>query len=242
MMRRLREEEGSTLPLVAGFGALALALVLVAAAASSLYLERKQLFTLADGAALVGAEAFDLDDVVVTDGTPGVVLEPADVHRDVAAFLASTPNGGFEGLVLEEATTRDGIRHPLGRVAPTARDGVLSRGPAHRDHRHCPRRLRVGPCADVRFSGALMTFSGDCGQSAWNCSDVAGSSNEISGETHIGPQTCATRSGRRPGCGCAPRRGRFRRRRARTGGCAPGRRGGGVARAGCERRGSCRGR
>jgi hypothetical protein len=108
MMRRLREEEGSTLPLVAGFGALALALVLVAAAASSLYLERKQLFTLADGAALVGAEAFDLDDVVVTDGTPGVVLEPADVHRDVAAFLASTPNGGFEGLVLEEATTRDG--------------------------------------------------------------------------------------------------------------------------------------
>jgi hypothetical protein len=108
MMRRLREEQGSTLPLVAGFGALALALVLVAAAASSLYLERKQLFTLADGAALVGAEAFDLDDVVVTDGTPGVVLEPADVRRDVAAFLASTPNGGFEGLVLEEATTRDG--------------------------------------------------------------------------------------------------------------------------------------
>jgi hypothetical protein len=108
MMRRLREEEGSTLPLVAGFGALALALVLVAAAASSLYLERKQLFTLADGAALVGAEAFDLADVVVTDGTPGVVLEPADVRRDVAAFLASTPNGGFEGLVLEEATTRDG--------------------------------------------------------------------------------------------------------------------------------------
>ena len=96
------------MPLVAGFGALALALVLVAAAASSLYLERKQLFTLADGAALVGAEAFDLADVTVTDGRPGVVLEAVDVRRDVAAFLASTPNGGFEGLVLEEATTRDG--------------------------------------------------------------------------------------------------------------------------------------
>ncbi|MGB3910539.1 MAG: hypothetical protein WBL06_08730 [Pseudolysinimonas sp.] len=56
----------------------------------------------------MGAEAFDLDDVVVTDGTPGVVLQPADVRRDVTAFLASTPNGGFEGLVIEEATTRDG--------------------------------------------------------------------------------------------------------------------------------------
>jgi hypothetical protein len=108
MLRRLREEDGSTMPLVAGFGALALALVLVAAAASSLYLERKQLFTLADGAALVGAEAFDLADVTVTAGRPEVLLKPADVHRDVAAFLATTPNGGFEQLVLEEATTRDG--------------------------------------------------------------------------------------------------------------------------------------
>lgn len=109
MVHRLaREEDGSTLPLVAGFGALALALVLVAAAASSLYLERKQLFTLADGAALVGAEAFDLADVSLADGRPGVLLDPADVHRDVASFLAATPNGGFEQLALEEATTRDG--------------------------------------------------------------------------------------------------------------------------------------
>jgi hypothetical protein len=105
---RWRDDDGSTMPLVAGFGALALALVLVAAAASSLYLERKQLFTLADGAALVGAEAFDLADVTVIDGRPGVLLDPADVHRDVATFLGGTANGGFEGLVLEEATSRDG--------------------------------------------------------------------------------------------------------------------------------------
>lgn len=107
---RLQDDDGSTLPLVAGFGALGLALVLVAAAASSLYLERKQLFTLADGAALVGAEAFDLADVTLdpVTGEPGVLLESADVHRDVTAFLAGTPNGGFEALVLEEASTRDG--------------------------------------------------------------------------------------------------------------------------------------
>jgi hypothetical protein len=106
--RLLGDEEGSTLPLVAGFGALGLALVLVAAAASSLYLERKQLFTLADGAALVGAEAFELADVRVADGMPTVDLDPADVDRDVRAFLDGTPNGGFEGLVVEQATSRDG--------------------------------------------------------------------------------------------------------------------------------------
>lgn len=104
----IRDDDGSTMPLVAGFGALGLALVLVAAAASSLYLERKQLFTLADGAALVGAEAFDLADVSVASGRPEALLEPGDVRRDVERFLAGTPNGGFEGLVLEEATTPDG--------------------------------------------------------------------------------------------------------------------------------------
>jgi len=107
---KVRDDEGSTLPLIAGFGALGLAIVLVAAAASSLYLERKQLFTLADGAALVGAEAFDLSDVALdpATGEPGVLLESADVQRDVAAFLAGNPNGGFEGLVLEEAASHDG--------------------------------------------------------------------------------------------------------------------------------------
>jgi len=109
-LARLRDDEGSTLPLIAGFGALGLAIVLVAAAASSLYLERKQLFTLADGAALVGAEAFDLTDVNLdpVTGEPGVLLDSADVHRDVASFIAGNPNGGFEALVLEEASTRDG--------------------------------------------------------------------------------------------------------------------------------------
>lgn len=108
VVRRLRDDDGSTLPLVAGFGALALALVLVVAAASSLYLERKRLFTLADGAALVGAEAFELADVAVIAGRPAVELDPADVHRDVTTFLADHPHRGFEGLVLEHATTPDG--------------------------------------------------------------------------------------------------------------------------------------
>ena len=56
-MRRVRAalaaDEGSTLPLVIFFGFLGLLVVLLVTAATSLYLEKKRLFTLADGAALV---------------------------------------------------------------------------------------------------------------------------------------------------------------------------------------------
>ncbi len=67
-MTRLRTsgrpaDEGSILPLIAGYGALALVVVLLVTAANSLYIERKRLFSLADGAALVGAESFELSAV-----------------------------------------------------------------------------------------------------------------------------------------------------------------------------------
>jgi hypothetical protein len=104
----LRDDDGSILPLVCGFGALALAVILVVAAATSLYLERKRLFTLADGAALVGAESFDLADVSVTAHGPRVELEPAEVRAAVREYLDDNPIGRFESLRLEEATTLDG--------------------------------------------------------------------------------------------------------------------------------------
>lgn len=101
-------DDGSTLPLVAAFGALGLALVLVVSAASSLYLERKQLFTLADGAALVGAEAFDLDSLERTADGWRPRLEPGEVATAVGQYLAAAPAGGFDGLAVEQATTVDG--------------------------------------------------------------------------------------------------------------------------------------
>lgn len=104
----MKRDDGSILPLVCGFGALALALILVVASATSLYLERKRLFTLADGAALVGAEAFSLDDVRVTPGGPRVELQPAEVRSAVRQYLADNPIGPFESLHLDEATTLDG--------------------------------------------------------------------------------------------------------------------------------------
>jgi hypothetical protein len=107
-VRRLRDDDGSILPLVCFYGALALLVTLIVASATSLYLERKRLFTLADGAALVGAESFALADVAVTPQGPRAELTPARVHRAVRTYLDGNPIGRFESLTLDEATTPDG--------------------------------------------------------------------------------------------------------------------------------------
>ena len=107
--RDWRDDTGSTLPLVLFYAALALGVILVVVAASSLYLERKQLFTLADGAALVGAESFDLGDVTVTpEGELRPTLHPDQVADAVGEYLGSIPTPTHEALRVVEATTRDG--------------------------------------------------------------------------------------------------------------------------------------
>jgi uncharacterized membrane protein len=108
-VRRLRDDEsGSILPLTIFFGGLALLLVLLVVAATSLYLERKRLFTLADGAALVGAEAFDLREVTTSPHGVRPLLESADVASAVSDFVAASPDRGFESLAVERAVTTDG--------------------------------------------------------------------------------------------------------------------------------------
>lgn len=107
--RDLRDDTGSTLPLVLFYAALAIGLMLVVVAASSLYLERKQLFTLADGAALVGAESFELDDVTVTSaGELRPTLRADAVAAAVDEYLGRIPTPPLEGLRVVEATTHDG--------------------------------------------------------------------------------------------------------------------------------------
>ena len=104
----LRDEQGSMLPLTIFYGFLCIVLVLLVVAATSLYLERKRLFTLADGAALVGAEAFDLEDVELTPDGPRATLESPDVAAAAAAYLRTAPTSGFDSLTLERALTVDG--------------------------------------------------------------------------------------------------------------------------------------
>ena len=104
----MKDDTGSTLLLTIFYGFLALVLVLLVTAATSLYLERKRLFTLADGAALVGAEAFDLQAVTMTPGGARPILESQDVALAVTAYLDEAPVAGFDQLAVERADTVDG--------------------------------------------------------------------------------------------------------------------------------------
>lgn len=108
MMPDPSDDRGSILPLICFYGALALLVTLIAASATSLYLERKRLFTLADGAALVGAESFDLDDTTMSPEGPRATLTDTAVRDAVGAYLASNPIGEFEALHLDDASTPDG--------------------------------------------------------------------------------------------------------------------------------------
>lgn len=102
------DEDGSILPLTLVYGILSLVLILVVVAATSLYVERKRLFSLADGAALVGAEAFELDQVAVDGDVLRASLQPAAVEAAVGQYLADNPTGHFEGLSVVNASTSDG--------------------------------------------------------------------------------------------------------------------------------------
>lgn len=103
----MKRDDGSTMPLTIFFAALSLLLVLLVVAITSLYLERKRLFTLADGAALVGAEAFDLEDVSVDGEVVRPVLTSADVELAVDDYIEETPTD-FDELVIERAQSTDG--------------------------------------------------------------------------------------------------------------------------------------
>jgi uncharacterized membrane protein len=108
-VRRLRHDEsGSILPLTIFYGFLALVLILLVVAATSLYLERKRLFSLADSAALAGAEAFTLDGVAVTAGGARPSLQTPDVASAVDAYIDAAPADAFTELTVVEAASPDG--------------------------------------------------------------------------------------------------------------------------------------
>lgn len=130
MSARLRDEDGSTLPLTIFYAVLCLALILLVVAATSLYLEHKRLFTLADGAALAAAEAFSLDQVSLdqsapSDVVPRVSLDSADVRQAAQEYLADNPIGRFDRLRLEEADSADGESATV-RISATWHPPVLS--------------------------------------------------------------------------------------------------------------------
>ncbi|WP_375399996.1 pilus assembly protein TadG-related protein [uncultured Amnibacterium sp.] len=105
---RVDSEQGSTLPLILVFFLVAAGLIVVVGAATALHLERLRLLTVADGAALAGAESFGLDDVQVDDARVTPALRADAVQRAVDAYLADAPTAQFAGFRVDAATTTDG--------------------------------------------------------------------------------------------------------------------------------------
>ena len=115
---RPRSDEGSTLPLILVFLAIAAGFVIVTAGATALHLERLRLLTVADGAALAAAESFPVADATVQGGTVVPRLTDAGVRAAAAAAIDGADAGGLAGLRLVEARTPDG-RSALVRLTAT---------------------------------------------------------------------------------------------------------------------------
>lgn len=105
---KLHDEEGSVLLLTIFSALLALAVILGVMAASSLYIERKRLFTVADGAATAAAEAFSLNAVTFVDGRPRIYLTNEQVDAEARQYLANAGSSGSIPAQLVSAQSDDG--------------------------------------------------------------------------------------------------------------------------------------
>jgi uncharacterized membrane protein len=103
-----RDESGSSLILVIFAGVLCAALVIAVSSATSLYLERKRLFSLADAAALVGAESFSLSSVRVVNGHAEPRLTRTGVQAAVTSFVAKSTPPDLHEVRVDSARTPDG--------------------------------------------------------------------------------------------------------------------------------------
>ena len=116
-VRRFRRAEGSTLLLVIFAVLLSAAVLLGTVSAASLYLERKRLFLVADGAALAASQNFALDQVTVdvSGGRLTFRLTNTDVMAGSRAYLSAAD---AQGVKIMSAVTPDGVTAEV-RVAST---------------------------------------------------------------------------------------------------------------------------
>lgn len=106
---RARADDGQTMVLSIVLGLVVLALVLVLASVAALYLERKQLFDLADAMAADAADAIDETEYFL--GPDESTLSDASVAASVSAYLDQAPAqvaDQFEQLRVVSATSPDG--------------------------------------------------------------------------------------------------------------------------------------
>ena len=101
------DDGGSTLLLTIFYCFLGLSIVVVVASATTLYLERKRLFTVADGAALAAAEAWRLETVRLDGDRLAIELDSAEVRAAASAYIAEAA-GDLDDLELVRAASDDG--------------------------------------------------------------------------------------------------------------------------------------
>ena len=121
-----RPDDGSTLPLILVFLAIAAGFVIVTAGATALHLERLRLLTVADGAALAAAEAFSADDASVQGGTVVPRLDDSAVREAATAAVGGSDATGLTDLRFAEARSPDG-RTALVRLTATWHPPIASR-------------------------------------------------------------------------------------------------------------------
>jgi hypothetical protein len=102
-----RAETGSTLLLTIFYCFLGLSIVLVVVSATTLYLERKRLFTVADGAALAAAEAWSLETVRLDGDRLAIELDSAEVRAAATEYLAVAATD-LDDIELVQAASVDG--------------------------------------------------------------------------------------------------------------------------------------
>lgn len=103
--RNTRNDNGQVAVLIIGFVMLSLLILTVVMAASAVYVERKKLLSVADGASLAAADTFTLADVQGSAGAPVPTLSDGTVRSAVQRYLADTGAAGrFDGLSISSGT------------------------------------------------------------------------------------------------------------------------------------------
>lgn len=92
--------------MIIGYALIATALVVVAVDASALFLTRRGLSAVADGAAVAGAQALDADAIYAGADSPDLPLDNAGVQQAVSTYLAgSALDTSFPSLRVLAAAT-----------------------------------------------------------------------------------------------------------------------------------------
>lgn len=120
-----RSEEGSAIPLVVVLFTIAATFIVVAAAATAVHLERLRLLTIADGAALAGAESFRVADATVQGDEVVPALDGGRVAEAVGAYLGGVEAPELDGLHVVSAGVAGG-RNAQVTVAATWHPPIAS--------------------------------------------------------------------------------------------------------------------